>query len=139
MWRAIGLCLLPTVAPAESLVAARTIAPQAVITAEDLMLVEAEIPGALSSMDPAIGLEARVAIYPGRPVRAGDIGPPALVERNGTVRLVYRSGGLTILAEGRALQRAAVGEEVRALNLSSKTSVIGVVAPDGTVLVGGSL
>lgn len=145
MWRAIGLVLMPSLLPglmsglaaAESLVAARAIPAQTVIAPEDVMLVSAEIPGALSAVEPALGLETRVAIYPGRPVRLGDIGPPALVERNARVALVYRSAGLTIRAEGRALQRAAAGEMVRAMNLSSKTTVTGLVAPDGTILVGG--
>jgi flagella basal body P-ring formation protein FlgA len=138
MWRAIGLVLLPTLAQAESLVAARTIPAQARISVEDLMLVDADIPGALTAVAPALGLEARVAIYPGRPVRAGDIGPPALVERNAVVTLVFRSGGLSIRVEGRALQRAGAGGTVRAMNLASKTTVTGLVAPDGTVLVGGT-
>lgn len=136
MWRAIGLVLLPSLASAESLVAARTIPAQATIAAEDLMLVDAEIPGALTAAAAAIGLEARVAIYPGRPVRAADIGPPAVVERNAIVTLVFQTGSLSIRAEGRALARAGAGERVRVMNLASKTTVTGRVALDGTILVG---
>ncbi len=102
------------------------------------MLVDADIPGALTSAKAAIGQETRVAIYAGRPVKADDIGQPALVERNETVTLVYRAGGLLIMAEGRALARAGAGEMVRAMNLSSKTTVEGLVAPDGTIIVGGT-
>lgn len=138
MWRAVGLLLLPGVAAAESLVAARTIPARSVIAAEDVMLVDADIPGALTGADPALGLEARVTIYAGRPVRAGDIGAPALVERNAIVTLVYRTGALSIRAEGRALSRAAAGEVVRVMNLESRTTVSGLVAPDGTILVGGT-
>lgn len=137
MWRAICLVLLPGLASAESLVAARVIPAQGRIAAGDVMLVDAEIPGAVTSAAAAIGLETRVAIFPGRPVLAADLGPPALVERNGIVTLIYRAGTLTIRAEGRALQRAGQGESVRVMNLASKATVTGQVAPDGTVIVGG--
>ena len=88
--------------------------------------------------DPAavLGQEARVAIYAGRPVLAGDIGPPALVERNQTVTLVYSRGALTILAEGRSLGRGGAGDSLRAMNIASRTTVTGRVAGDGTVHVG---
>lgn len=136
MWRAIGLILLPLPALADSLVAARTLPARSLIGPDDLMLVPAEISGALTGPDAAIGLETRVAIYAGRPVRAADLGPPALVERNAIVSLIYRTGAMTIRTEGRALARASAGEVVRALNLSSKTTVSGIVGPDGQILVG---
>ena len=50
-----------------------------------------------------------MAIYAGRPVRPGDLGPPALVERNQLVPLVYQPGGLAISTEGRALGRGGGG------------------------------
>lgn len=139
MWRPVAMLLaLPGVAAAESLVAARTLPAQTVISAGDVMLVDAAIPGALDAAAAAVGLETRVAIYAGRPVRAADIGAPALVERNALVTLVYRTGGLTIRAEGRALARAGAGEGIRAMNLASRTTVTGIVGPDGTILVGGN-
>ncbi|MCU0904814.1 MAG: flagellar basal body P-ring formation protein FlgA [Tabrizicola sp.] len=137
MWRAIGLALLSSPALADSLVAARMLPARTVIAEGDVMVVDADIPGALASADAAIGQETRVAIYAGRAVKAADIGQPALVERNAIVMLVYRAGGLVITAEGRALARAGAGEVVRAMNLSSKTTVEGLVAPDGTIIVGG--
>lgn len=138
MWRAVGLVLLSGPAMAESLVAARTLPARAVITAEDVMLVDAVIPGAMGSAEAALGQETRVAIYAGRPVRAADLGAPALVERNAIVTLVYSTGGLVITAEGRALARAGAGETIRVMNLSSKATVEGKVAPDGTIIVGGN-
>ena len=52
------------------------------------------------------------------------------------MRLSYASGPLTIVTEGRALDRAAAGEPVRVMNLASKQTVTGTVAPDGSVEVG---
>ena len=132
----VALLLLTAPALAESLVATRTIRAQSVIAAEDVALVEAALPGALADPGLAIGLEARVAIHAGRPVRAKDLAAPALVERNQLVKLFFLSGGLAIATEGRALARGAEGEVIRALNLASRTTVSGRVGPDGALYVG---
>ena len=99
------LLLLATPSAAESLIATRVIRAQTLLSANDVTLVAAEIPGALMDPSEALGLEARVTLYPGRAIRASDIGPPALVERNQIVTLVYNAGGLGITTEGRALAR----------------------------------
>lgn len=132
----IVLLLMVGPAMAESLVATRTIRAQTVIGPEDLALVDAALPGALDDPALAIGLEARVAIYAGRPIRSQDLGAPALIDRNQLVQLVFLSGGLAISAEGRALDRGAEGDVVRAMNLGSRTTVQGRVGPDGTIYVG---
>lgn len=131
------LCLLPTMAQADSLIATRLIAPGATITAADLALADAAIPGALTDTAAAIGQTARVAIYPGRPVRAQDIGVQILVKRNQPVTLRYASGALAIQAEGRALGTGGAGDTIRALNTGSKTTVSGLILPDGTLDVKG--
>ena len=136
MWRVILLLALAAPVSAESLVATRTIRAKSVVAPEDLTLVSAELPGALSDPGQAVGLEARVSIYAGKPVRPGDLGPPTLVERNQLVTLVYLSGGLAISTEGRALARGSVGDEVRVMNLGSRNTVSGRVGPDGSVYVG---
>ncbi len=136
MLRMILLLALAAPASAESLVATRTIRAKSLVAAEDLALVSAELPGALSDPEQAVGLEARVAIYAGKPVRPGDLGPPTLVERNQLVTLVYLSGGLAISTEGRALARGSEGDEVRVMNLGSRNTVTGRIGPDGAVYVG---
>ena len=139
----VVLALAITVAPAppalsETLVATRTIRPATPIDPADVTLIPENHPGALSDPDAILGQEARVALYPGRPIRPGDIGPAAVVERNAIVALKFRRGGLTILAEGRALGRGAPGETVRVMNLASRSTVNGIIGPDGTVHVAGS-
>lgn len=135
MWRALILCL-PTAALADSLVATRVIRAQAVVTAQDVALVAAEIPDALTDPALAVGQEARVAIYPGRPVKAADLGAAAMVDRNQIVRLIYRAGGLEIATEGRALGRGAAGDVIEVLNLASRAKVTGLIGPDGAVMIG---
>lgn len=120
---------------AESLIATHTITARTIIGAEDLRTSDRTFSGALSAPEDALGKEARVTIYGGRPIRAADIGPPALVERNDIVRLRYVSSALIIEADGRALGRGAVGERINVMNLASRTTVAGYIAPDGMVEV----
>ncbi|MEM1430648.1 MAG: flagellar basal body P-ring formation chaperone FlgA [Pseudomonadota bacterium] len=121
---------------AESLVAAGTIRSKTLIGPEHLALSPDVHPGALSDPGDALGLEARVAIYAGRPIRPADLGPPAVVDRNQIVTLVFYRAGLEIRTEGRALSRGAAGETVRALNLSSRNTVTGIADDAGRIHVG---
>ncbi len=120
---------------AETIVAARTLRSRAILSASDIVVQEGNIPGALTDPAEAIGKEARVVLYAGRPIRAADIGPPAIIERNQVVTLFYRKGGLQISAEGRALARGGIGDKIRVMNLASRITVTGEVHPDGTVFV----
>lgn len=104
---ALLLSLAAPPALAETLIAARTIRPQEVLLDTDVVVTAANVPGALTRPAEAVGMEARVAIYAGRPIRPGDLGPPAIVERNALVTLRYAANGLSIAAEGRALAAAA--------------------------------
>lgn len=136
MWQALVLVLLPTVVLADSVVATRTIRAQSILGPDDMTLVEAAIPGALDSTAEALGLEARVSIYAGRPIRPSDLGAPAVIDRNEVVPLAFAAGGLSILTEGRALDRGGVGDVIRIMNLGSRTTVSGRIAEDGRVIVG---
>ena len=120
----------------QSVTVVRAVRSQSVLEAEDLALVDGATPGGIDSVEAAIGLEARVALYPGRPILMSQIGAPAAVERNGIVKLSYVNGPLSITTEGRALDRAAAGQPVRVMNLQSKQTVTGIVTPDGSVEVG---
>ena len=131
---AVGLAAVPCAA--DTLVAARVVRAQAVLGPQDIALIAGDVQGALTDPTAAIGMEARVMIYAGRPIRPSDIRPPALVDRNQIVTLRYRQGGLEIVAEARALGRAAAGEALRVMNLSSRTTVTGRVTENGEVLVG---
>ena len=132
---ALGLWLLAAPALADTIVAARTIPARTVIAASDLLLRGVETPGGVSDPDQVIGLESRVALYAGRPIRPGDVGPPAIVERNQIIALTYRGSGLVIMTEGRALDRAGPGEVIRVMNLASRNTVSALIAPDGTAYV----
>ncbi|MCX8510062.1 MAG: flagellar basal body P-ring formation chaperone FlgA [Rhodobacteraceae bacterium] len=133
LWLLLILC--PVTAFADSIVAARTIRAHSLLVAEDLDLVPDALPGTASDPRALIGLEARVTLYQGRAIRPDQLGPRTSVERNQLVTIAYRRSGITILAEGRALARGAAGEVIRVMNTSSRTTVSGLIAADGTVLV----
>ncbi len=137
MWRAMLLATLAAFpAAAETLVPTRTIRAQDIIAPEDLTVIARNTPGALSDPLEAVGLEARTTLYANRPIRPGDIGAPAVIDRNQIVPLNYVTGSLSILTEGRALARGGVGDVIRVMNLSSRTTVSGRIAADGSVHVG---
>lgn len=119
---------------ADRVEAVRVIRAHEIIAAGDVVL--REDPGAVGpSLKEIIGKEARVALYPGRPIRAGDVTTPAVVERNQMVPLVYVRGGLRIEAEGRALERAGPGDYIRVMNLASRATVTGRVTANGQIEV----
>ena len=118
------------------MVATRIIRAQTVLAAEDIAMVDASIPDALTDPAAAVGQEARVTLYAGRPIHAADLGAAALVERNQVVSLAYQMGGVSILTAGRALSRGGVGDVIKVMNLTSKATVSGTVGTDGSVSVG---
>lgn len=129
------LLALASAGHADVVVASRTLRAQMVIGSEDVALASGEVPGTLIALEEAIGQETRTVVYAGRAIRIDDIGPPALIERNQLVALVFRHGALSITAEGRALGRGGVGDRLRVINIASRATVTGTVAPDGTLVV----
>lgn len=120
---------------ADMVVPSRTIRAYSIIEPGDLTLRNGNAPGSVTEMAQIIGQEARVVLYPGRPIRPDDVGPPAIVSRNQVVRLAFAAKGLRIATDGRALERGAVGDVVRIMNLSSRATLFGQVQPDGSILV----
>lgn len=129
------LLLLAGQVQAEIYVAARTMRAQEVLMPEDIVLANINTTGGTNDAEELLGQELRRAIYAGHPIRPQDVRAPALVERNQIVPLLYRSGGLLITTDGRALDRAAAGEWTRIMNLSSRTTVSAQITPDGSAVV----
>ena len=127
--------LLGTPALAQSVTVVHAIRAGEALNADDLAFTEIDEADGFQDPRDVIGLEARVNLYPGRPLLTRDLGLPTVVERNAVVPLLYQSGGLTITLEGRALGRAGEGEPVRVMNLSSRNTVTGVATATGAVVV----
>ena len=132
---ALVLCLIGMSASAQTVVATRTVRANTVLAPADLTIVSKQTPGALSALEEAVGQETRVVLYAGRPIKAGQLGPPALVNRNDVVTLVFRTGGLAIVTEGRALGRGGLDDSIQVMNLASRTIVEGQITAAATVSV----
>jgi len=133
---ALILALGPGAALAESVVATRTLRANMLIGPDDVARTDrAAPPGAAVQPEEVVGLEARVTLYAGRPIPLSALGPPALVDRNQVVTLVFQRGGLEIRAEGRALGRGGEGDTIRIMNLGSRNTVTGWVTQTGEVHV----
>lgn len=132
IWIALLAVLLAAEAQA-AITAARDLPAGTIIGPSDLAWVE-EVAGGIEDPELAIGKQARVAIYEGRPVVAGALRAPVLVSRNQIVRVAFDSGPLRIETEGRALSEGAAGDVVRVMNLASRNTISAVVKPDGTLV-----
>jgi flagella basal body P-ring formation protein FlgA len=135
IWRAFILIWLAGDVAADTVVASRTIRANTLILPTDVALSTAQLADGFRQAADVIGQEARVVLYAGRPILPGDIGPPAVITRNQIVRIAFHGGGLSIVTEGRALERGAVGDRVRIMNLSSRATLFGHVQEDGSVRV----
>jgi len=132
----LSACLaLP--ATAQEVVATRTLPAGTVLSRAHLDIpagtMDAE--AGKTMLQDMVGMEVRRAIYAGRAVKRSSLGPPTLVERNAIVSMEYRSGGLSIRTEGRALASGGRGERIRVMNLGSRRPVQSTVIGPSRVAV----
>lgn len=120
---------------AQSVVAANAIRARSIISEYDVVEISETLNGLPVFITDIVGMEARVNFYAGRPISLNDIAPPAILERNQMVTMIFNTGLLNIAVEGRVLARAGVGEVVRVMNLNSRKIVFGKVLLNGTVEV----
>lgn len=82
-----------------------------------------------------VGKQARRLVASGKPIRAGDLRPPVMVEKGNLVTLVLRTEKMLISARGKALDNGAAGDIIRVLNTRSKQTIEGVVESRNRVVV----
>ncbi len=120
----------------------RPIPAGTVIGEADLRMAElhAARVGALAALDPAgmIGMQARQALSPGRPVMRQSIAPPVVIRRGDIVTLTLHQGALALSVSARAMTDAHAGQELRVVNLSSNALVSAVAAGPGSVRIPGA-
>lgn len=135
--RLLILFLIVWAAPAwaQIVVAERTIRANTIIDASDLGTRSGQFANGFDRIEDVMGQETRVILYAGRPIRMQDIGAPTVVTRNQVVRVLFDNNGLRILTEGRALERGAIGDRIRFMNLNSRATLFGFVQADGSLRV----
>ncbi|MCC2111764.1 MAG: flagellar basal body P-ring formation protein FlgA [Hyphomicrobiales bacterium] len=82
-----------------------------------------------------VGRAARRSLTANTPIRAADFREPNLVGRNELVMILYKTGGLTLTARGRALSDGIEGSIIDVRNEQSKKTVQATVTAPGVVTV----
>jgi flagella basal body P-ring formation protein FlgA len=102
----------------------RMVARSAVITADDVRLIErdaAETPkDAVSRLEDAIGMRAKRLMQAQSVVTSGLIARPTLIKRGDVVRIIAKTDGLQITALGEARKKGSRGDRIQVVNLGSK-------------------
>lgn len=74
-----------------------------------------------------IGQSAKRTLIAGQPVALGSVEPPVLVQRNGLVTVVLKSGAMLLTAQAKAIEDGAQGEVIRVKNTQSDRVIEAVV------------
>jgi flagella basal body P-ring formation protein FlgA len=91
---------------------------------------------ALTDMKTVVGMAARRALQPNQPLTSADLMKPEIVQRGGTVTIVYQAPGITLTLRGQAQESGALGDTVNVTNVESKRVVQAVVIGPDRVSVG---
>ena len=83
-----------------------------------------------------VGKVARRTLLPGQLVPRNAVEEARLVERGRPTQVIFKEAGMTIVTVASPLQSGGLGEMVRARNLDSGVTIVGVVQADGTLRVG---
>ena len=126
-------------AQAEVLVYARSLRAGEVISAEDLTWapVVGRAPlDAPSDADALIGLAAKKPLRAGSPAAVRDLATARVINKDESVTVQFRTGGVALTLQGKALTGAAAGETLRVLNPQSKMIIDAVAVGPGVAVVG---
>jgi flagella basal body P-ring formation protein FlgA len=87
----------------------------------------------------AVGLAPRRIMMPGQPLLLAELGHLAAIQKGAKVAMQLEEPGLTLLAQGVALESGGIGDRIQVLNPSSRAVVEAeVVAPDRVRVAPGS-
>lgn len=120
-------------------VLARSVAPGEVIQLTDLdwMAIRIDRVAGNAVTDPKqlVGMTARRPLRSGQMLRMSDVAMAPAVHRGSMVTLMVQTENMTLTAQGRALEDAAVGQPVRVVNTMSNKTLTGVVKDATTVAI----
>lgn len=127
-------------ARADMVVAARQLAANTVLTADDLQVVKHEVAQAggqpLARISEAVGKKLRAAVRSGVPIRAGQLASVPVVVSGQLVTIIAENGGVRITVAGRARSSGGIGDLIRVQNLLSHKEFPARVLDASTVEVG---
>jgi flagella basal body P-ring formation protein FlgA len=89
----------------------------------------------ITSFNALHNMTPKRVLFSGKPISAGDIMAPRLVERGSEVTMIYKSGGMNLTARGKALQSGSKGEVIRVMNTASARPIEATVTDSRMVTV----
>ena len=89
--------------------------------------------------DKLIGMETKRSLSAQRPLSESDVTAPTIIKKGDLIAMKVSTSYMQLNVQGRALEDGAMGDSIRALNLTSKKTIEGVVVSAGTVEVPTSL
>ncbi|MBL6076667.1 flagellar basal body P-ring formation protein FlgA [Belnapia sp. T18] len=92
-------------------------------------------PGIAERPGQVIGQQLLRPVAADAPILLADLAPPALVEKNALVTMLLEAPGLSLSAQGRALEAGPRGGLVPVMNLASRAVVEGEVVGPGRVRI----
>jgi flagella basal body P-ring formation protein FlgA len=120
-------------------VPSRTLSMGEVISARDLTWTEVPTErlaqNVITQMDDLVGLAPRRDLREATPILSGDVKKPIVVQKNTVVAMVVRAPGMTLTAQGRALEDGIQGQSIRVLNTQTKRTIQASVMSPADVLV----
>jgi len=128
---------------AEVPVPVRRLTPGMVVLPSDLQFQRvrvAALRGEVARMpEQAVGMAVRRVMLPGQAFTLADLSRPLAVQKGARVMMQLVSGGLSLTAQGQALEAGTVGERIQVLNPNSRAVVEAeVVGPDRVRVASGS-
>jgi len=105
------------------------------IELEDIRVERRDLTGlgsdTIRSVEDALGNRAERMIYPGTVLQTGMIDQPPVVKRGDIVKIIAKTGSMTITATGMVKQQGRKGEMVRVMNTDSNRVILARVSgPD---------
>ncbi len=79
--------------------------------------------GTITDVDQIIGMAAHTALRAGQPVTEADLQKPLAVTRGAMVVMTLRAGGMTLTAQGRAIDSGSVGDIIHVANSRSNMTL----------------
>jgi len=120
-------------------VAVARLATGTVVRAEDVRMARVHVAvvhrEVLHTKTMAVGMQLRHPVVAGQPFAVADVMHPTLVQSGSNVQMQLEAPGLSLLAQGVAMESGATGERIRVLNPSSRAVVIAEVIGPGRVRV----
>jgi len=90
----------------------------------------------LTDAEQLVGRMAKRPLKAGQILRQSDVAMSPVIRKNDLIRLVVKTGQMTLTVQGKALQDAALGQTVRVMNVNSNRQLTGTVIDAGTVAIG---